>query len=363
MPEPISPTEGSEGVSSRRQEESVTPAIETAGLTKIFGGRRVVDSVDLSVPAGSVYAVLGTNGAGKTTTVRMLATLLRPDAGTARVFGRDVVSHPTAVRSVIGLTGQYASVDDDLTARENLALFGRLVGAGRRRARSTADDLLAEFGLADASDRRVREFSGGMRRRLDLAASMITRPPLLFLDEPTTGLDPRTRTQMWQKVEELVAAGSTVLLTTQYLDEADRLAARVAVMDAGRVVAEGTPDQLKSEVGEASVHLDVVDQDAIVRAAQVCAHFATGEVSVAHGRTVVVPMPDLTALPELLAAVRGADIAYSSVAVNRPTLDDVFFALTGPDARAAEVADPESATPDAAVAGVAGRPTRSRSAA
>lgn len=305
-------------------------AIDTKGLTKMYGRAAAVDHVDLQVPAGGVYALLGTNGAGKTTTVRMLSTLVRPDAGTARVFGLDVVAHAGRVRSLIGVTGQYASVDEDLTATENLTIFARLVGASRRQSRGRADELLAEFGLGAAADRAVRHFSGGMRRRLDLAASMITRPRLLFLDEPTTGLDPRTRQQMWQTVRAMVADGSTVLLTTQYLEEADQLADRVAVMDHGRIVADGTADELKARVGDNCVRLDLRDPDLAPAAAAVCAVFAQEDVLLEGAeRRVMVPMPDLESLPEMLLALRAAQIELVAVNVERPTLDEVFFALTG----------------------------------
>ncbi|PKZ67063.1 daunorubicin/doxorubicin resistance ABC transporter ATP-binding protein DrrA [Gordonia terrae] len=309
---------------------TTVPAIEARGLTKEFGGARAVDAVDLVVPAGGVFALLGTNGAGKTTTVRMLATLLRPDSGDARIFGHDVVAEATAVRSLIGVTGQYASVDEDLTARENLMIFGRLIGSSRRRARIRADELLDEFGLGAVATRRVGHFSGGMRRRLDLAASLITRPRLLFLDEPTTGLDPRTRAQMWQTVRDMVARGSTVLLTTQYLDEADELADHIAVMDRGRVVADGTADDLKAGVGDMSVRLELADADDLTAAARVCAPFtSSGEPTIARREGVLVlPMADIDPLADILGALRARGLALTSVNVVRPTLDEVFFALT-----------------------------------
>ena len=221
-------------------------AIEATGLVKTFGETRAVDGVDLAVAPGSVYGVLGPNGAGKTTTIRMLATLLRPDAGTARVLGHDVVEEADAVRGLVSLTGQLASVDEDLTGRENLIMMARLLGFPRADAKARARDLLDAFGLAEAAGRLVKTYSGGMRRRLDLAASIVVTPQLMFLDEPTTGLDPRSRNQMWDTIRALAAAGTTVLLTTQYLDEADQLADRIAVIDSGKVIAEGTPGQLKS---------------------------------------------------------------------------------------------------------------------
>jgi ABC-2 type transport system ATP-binding protein len=228
-------------------------AIETEGLVKRFGEKTAVDGIDLAVRAGTVYGVLGPNGAGKTTTIRMLATLLRPDGGSARVLGHDVVTDAAKVRGCVSLTGQFASVDDELTGRENLTLIGRLLGFRHKAAGARAAELIDSFGLSDAADRLVKTYSGGMRRRLDIAASIVVRPELLFLDEPTTGLDPRSRNQVWDIVRQLVAAGTTVLLTTQYLDEADQLADRVAIIDGGRLVAEGSPEDLKACVGASSL--------------------------------------------------------------------------------------------------------------
>src|ERR687894_230918 len=234
-------------------------AIEASGLVKTFGENRAVDGVELAVGTGMVYGLLGPNGAGKTTTIRMLATLLRPDDGTARVFGHDVVREADAVRGMVSLTGQYASVDEDLTGIENLVLLGRLVGHGKAAARRRGLELLDAFGLADAADRQVKKYSGGMRRRIDIAASILNTPRLLFLDEPTTGLDPRSRAQVWEIIRAVVAHGTTVLLTTQYLDEADRLAGRIAVVDHGKVIAEGTTGELKSSVGSGTVHVRLRD--------------------------------------------------------------------------------------------------------
>ena len=236
-----------------------TLAIEATGLVKAFGATTAVDGVDLSVPRGSVYGVLGPNGAGKTTTIRMLATLLRPDGGSARVLGHDVVAEADAVRSLVSLTGQLASVDEDLTGRENLILLARLLGLRRGPARERATELLDAFGLGDAAGRLVKHYSGGMRRRLDIAASLVVTPRVMFLDEPTTGLDPRSRNQVWAIVRALAAEGTTVLLCTQYLDEADQLADGIAVIDRGRVIAEGTPGQLKASVGTGALHVRLLD--------------------------------------------------------------------------------------------------------
>src|SRR6476659_2623468 len=244
-------------------------AVYATGLVKRFGKHRAVDSVDLTVHRGEVYGVLGPNGAGKTTMLKMLATLLPIDAGEATIFGVDVRREAHVVRQLLGVTGQYASVDELLTATENLVLFARLQGVGRGEARRAAERLLEQFDLTEAANKPIKNFSGGMRRRLDLAASLITRPPLIFLDEPTTGLDPRTRRQMWATIRELVAEGCTVLLTTQYLDEADQLADRIAVIDRGRKVAEGTSDELKSSVGDSTLQLQLPDGADYVLAAAV----------------------------------------------------------------------------------------------
>ena len=249
-PSPAKPTASS---------ASGTAAVEARGLTKTFGTNRAVDGIDLTVMEGEIFGVLGPNGAGKTTMLNMLATLLPIDSGEARIFGYDVRSQGHAVRQLIGVTGQYASVDENLTARENLWMFGRLQGLSSKRAHSIGDDLLAQFDLTEAAHRPISQFSGGMRRRLDLAASLITRPALIFLDEPTTGLDPRNRSQMWDTIRDLVAEGSTILLTTQYLDEADALAGRIAVIDRGRKVAEGTPAELKSKIGASSLRVQMAE--------------------------------------------------------------------------------------------------------
>lgn len=315
-------------------------AIEAHGLVKHFGSTRAVNGVDLSVPTGSVYGVLGPNGAGKTTTVSMLATLLRPDAGTATVFGHDVVREPVAVRSLVGVTGQYASVDEDLTATQNLVLFARLLGFSRPAARARANELLEQFALTEAANRPLKNFSGGMRRRLDLAASLIDTPPLLFLDEPTTGLDPRTRAQMWDTIRDLIAKGSTVLLTTQYLDEADQLADRIAVIDHGVVIADGTADELKQSIGTSTLQLTPTDRADATRVCQI-AEQVLGEVATlspeASRVTVGLHRSDL--VPDVLIALRENKIAIDEITVQKPSLDEVFLTITGqPVSEEAEVA-------------------------
>ncbi|MGU3437830.1 ATP-binding cassette domain-containing protein [Actinomycetes bacterium M1A6_2h] len=307
-----------------------TPAIEAVGLVKNFGTQRAVDGVSLTVPMGAVYGVLGPNGAGKTTTVRMLATLLRPDAGSARIFGHDVVREPTAVRSLVGVTGQYASVDEDLTATENLVVFARLLGLTRTAARIKAGELLEEFGLTEAARKPLKNFSGGMRRRLDLAASLIAAPPLLFLDEPTTGLDPRTRAQMWDTIRNLVAQGSTVLLTTQYLDEADQLADRIAVIDHGRVIADGTADELKASVGTSSLNLAIADSDRIDEARTLVIGVLGVDVVVAPDRArLTAPLTSPSVTTDVLIRLRENGIEVDEITVSKPSLDEVFLTITG----------------------------------
>jgi ABC-2 type transport system ATP-binding protein len=302
-------------------------AIEADGLRKTFGSTRAVDGVDLAVPSGAVYGVLGPNGAGKTTTIRMLATLLKPDGGSARVLGHDIVGEADTVRGLVSLTGQLASVDEDLTGRENLILMARLLGYGRGHAKTRADELLDAFGLADASAKQVKNYSGGMRRRLDIAASIVVTPRLMFLDEPTTGLDPRSRNQVWEIVRSLTCEGTTVLLCTQYLDEADQLAGRIAVIDHGRVIAEGTPGQLKSSVGQGTLHVRVADPDereraqaALAAALDAPVHFESDPAALS------VPAPDPERAAEVLAAL---DIELAGFSLGQPTLDEVFLALTG----------------------------------
>jgi ABC-2 type transport system ATP-binding protein len=305
-------------------------AVEAHGLVKVFGDNRAVDGVDLSVRTGTVYGVLGPNGAGKTTTIRMLATLLKPDGGEATVFGHDIRREPQIVRQLIGVTGQYASVDETLSATENLVLFSRLNGLSRADARRKSTELLEEFGLTEAAKRPLKKFSGGMRRRLDLAASLISQPPLIFLDEPTTGLDPRTRAQMWDTIRRLVATGSTVLLTTQYLDEADQLADRIAVIDRGIVVAEGTAGELKASVGSASLLLRLADPAALERARHAVLDVLGVEaVLTPEAGRITAPMSDPDSITDLLIRLRADGIAVEELAVQQPTLDEVFLALTG----------------------------------
>ncbi|MCH0540859.1 ATP-binding cassette domain-containing protein [Streptomyces sp. MUM 203J] len=310
--------------------ESADLAVRAEGLVKTFGDQRAVDGIDLAVRPGEVFGVLGPNGAGKTTTLRMLATLLRIDAGRAEVFGVDVAARPHVIRQLVGLTGQYASVDENLTARENLWLFGRLQGVASPRARRTAAELLGQFGLEEAADKPIAQFSGGMRRRLDLAASLINRPPLIFLDEPTTGLDPRTRGQMWETIRTLVTDGCTVLLTTQYLDEADQLADRIAVIDHGRKAAEGTPDELKAAVGDSTLQLVLSAPDEVPAAVAVVRRVLGSDpvLSPEQGRlNVALEQADLAA--DVLIALRTAGVSVASVSVAKPSLDEVFLALTG----------------------------------
>jgi ABC-2 type transport system ATP-binding protein len=305
-------------------------AVEAHGLVKTFGSNRAVDGVDLNVRAGTVYGVLGPNGAGKTTTISMLATLLKPDAGSARIFGHDVQKEAQVVRQLIGVTAQFASVDEKLSATENLVIFARLLGLGRTEAKRKSGELLEEFGLTDAAKRPISKFSGGMRRRLDLAASLIAQPPLIFLDEPTTGLDPRTRAQMWDTIRRLVATGSTVLLTTQYLDEADQLADRIAVIDRGMVVAEGTADELKASVGESSLQLRLADPADVEDARRVIASVLGVEavVSPEAGR-ITAPMSNPDAVTDLFITFREAGIRLTEMSVQKPTLDEVFLTITG----------------------------------
>jgi ABC-2 type transport system ATP-binding protein len=304
-------------------------AIEANGLVKSFGDTHAVAGVDLAVRTGSVYGVLGPNGAGKTTTIRMLATLLRPDEGSARVLGHDIVDESDAVRKLISLTGQLASVDEDLTGRENLVLIGRLLGLPRDAAKVRATELLEAFGLADAAGKLVKNYSGGMRRRLDIAASIVVTPQVMFLDEPTTGLDPRARNSVWDIIRAMAAGGTTILLCTQYLDEADQLAEGIAVIDHGKVIAEGTPGQLKASVGSGALHVRLLDPEQRPEAERVLAR----ELDVVH------PEPDPAALSapcangdraaEAIAELARSGVRIADFSLGQPSLDEVFLALTG----------------------------------
>ncbi|SEG98075.1 ABC-2 type transport system ATP-binding protein [Nonomuraea solani] len=305
-------------------------AIQTSGLVKVFGGTRAVDGLDLTVPVGAVYGVLGPNGAGKTTAVRMLATLLRPDGGEATVFGHDVVREADTVRGRVSLTGQYASVDEEMTGAENLILLGRLLGHRKPAARERAAELLDAFGLTEAGGRQVKTYSGGMRRRIDIAASILNTPDLLFLDEPTTGLDPRSRNQVWDIVRVVVAHGTTVLLTTQYLEEADRLAGRIAVIDHGRVIAEGTPGELKSSVGSGSVHVRLRDPATRADAERVLAETLDAPVHLEADPAALSARitGDAEQAARALSRLAAAGIVVDDFSLGRPSLDEVFLALT-----------------------------------
>ena len=306
-------------------------AVETSGLTKHFGETRAVDGIDLAVTAGTVYGVLGPNGAGKTTTIRMLATLLSPTAGTATVLGHDVVRDAHAVRRAVSLTGQFASVDDEISGRENLVLLGRLLGLGKGAARTRAAELLEAFGLDGAADRLVKEYSGGMRRRLDIASSIVVAPRLLFLDEPTTGLDPRSRNQVWEIVRVLVAEGTTVLLTTQYLEEADQLADRIAIIDHGRVIEEGTPAELKARVGTGGT-LTVRVADPAQRGAAADVISAALHEPVRTGSDPTLLTASATggeAAARVIVELTQAGVEITELSLGQPSLDEVFLALTG----------------------------------
>jgi ABC-2 type transport system ATP-binding protein len=304
-------------------------AVETASLHKRYGDVHALRGIDLRVDTGTVFGLLGPNGAGKTTAVRILTTLLLPDEGTAQVAGLDVVRDAAKVRQRIGLAGQYAAVDENLTGFENLELVGRLYHLGRRVARDRARELLADFDLSDAEDRLVRTYSGGMRRRLDLAAALVARPPVLFLDEPTTGLDIRSRIGLWDAMEALVAGGTTVLLTTQYLDEADRLADRIAVIDQGIVIAEGTPSELKNQVGGDRLDIHLCDGQRGEEAIAALATIASDRPFVEDG-SVLVPVAERRGtIADAVRRLDDAGIAIDDIAVRTPTLDDVFLNLTG----------------------------------
>nr|AHA81996.1 Arm27 [uncultured bacterium] len=328
----------------REPDVNSTLAIEAAGLMKHFGETRAVDGIDLVVPGGSVYGVLGPNGAGKTTTIRMLSTLLRPDAGTARVFGHDVVREAEIVRGQVSLTGQFASVDDGLTGHENLVLLARLLGYSRATAKKRASDLLAAFDLVDAGGRLAKTYSGGMRRRLDIAASIISAPKLIFLDEPTTGLDPRSRNQVWDTIRAVVARGATVLLTTQYLEEADQLADRIVVIDHGKVIAEGSPGELKASVGTGAVHVRLLEASQRVQAEQVLSRVLGVP---AHPGADPTRLSMRTSDPgragEALSALASAGIGVVDFTLGQPSLDEVFLTLTGRPAEDTTAATKEAA--------------------
>ncbi len=308
----------------------MTNAIETKGLLKTFGKTRALDQLDLTIRGGSVYGLLGPNGAGKTTAIRVLTTLLKPSGGTATVLGLDVVRDAALVRQKVSLTGQYASVDEDLTGHENLVLVSRLLGMTWADARKRATELLSAFTLAEAADQQVRTYSGGMRRRIDIAASLVTSPAILFLDEPTTGLDPRSRNQVWDLVRQIAADGTTVLLTTQYLEEADRLAERMAVIDHGRVIAEGTSHELKSSIGGNALRFQLANP-AQREEAQTLVRTLLGDgiLPSTDPTAISVKVSDASAASEVLKALAGAKIQLTDFSLGTPSLDDVFFALTG----------------------------------
>jgi ABC-2 type transport system ATP-binding protein len=309
----------------------MTEVITATGLVKSYGRLRALDGLDLVVPQGTILGLLGPNGAGKTTAVRILTTLLKPDAGSATVAGLDVIHQPGKVRAQLGLSGQYAAVDEYLTGYENLQMVGRLYGLSRADARRRARELLDQFSLAEAVDRPVKTYSGGMRRRLDLAGALVARPPVLFLDEPTTGLDPRSRNDMWDVILDLVGGGSTLLLTTQYLEEADRLADNILVIDHGKAIAQGTAAELKDQAGGARIEITLAEAADLVRAGEILERFADGPIeSDQHSRRLVAPISGSS--PTLVNTVHQLDsagIALLDVALRRPTLDEVFLKLTG----------------------------------
>jgi ABC-2 type transport system ATP-binding protein len=308
----------------------MTLAIRARGLVKHFGEVRAVDGIDLDVPRGMIFAMLGPNGAGKTTLMRMLATLARPDAGSASVMGHDLAAAPHEVRAAISMTGQFASLDEDLTGRENLVMLARLWGFRGRAAKTRADELLAAFGLADAATKQVKDYSGGMRRRLDIAASLIVTPGVLFLDEPTTGLDPQARQGVWRMIRALAESGVTILLTTQYMDEADQLAARIAVIDHGRKIAEGTSRELKTATGSGFLHVAVADTARLDEAARILETRLGGSVQRSvEGAQLSIVAKTARDANEALRALMDAGIELADFSLGSPSLDEVFFALTG----------------------------------
>lgn len=302
-------------------------AIEVSHLSKQFSDKTAVNNISFNVRPGEVFGLLGPNGAGKTTTLRMITTLLKPTDGSVKIFGHDVAHEGRLARSLFGLTGQYASVDEDISARENLMIFSRLNGLSREAAKQRSTELLAEFSLTDVANRPIKDFSGGMRRRLDLAVSLITRPALIFLDEPTTGLDPRTRTQMWTTIRHLVDAGSTIVLTTQYLDEADELADRVAVIDHGQLIRIGAPAELKQEVGGATLQLTLSDSTQVIAAQQLMADLLQTDIHLT-GNELSAKLTNVQQVSGILNQFNAQQIELASISVQEPTLDDVFFALT-----------------------------------
>jgi ABC-2 type transport system ATP-binding protein len=322
---------------SEKRAAGDSPAIETRGLVKVYGETRALDGIDLTIRRGQVFGFLGPNGAGKTTAIRILATLTRPDGGTARVLGLDVVSEKNAIRARVAVTGQFASLDDDLTGYENLVVFGRLRGLSRAASKQRADELLAAFDLTGAASRRVGGYSGGMRRRLDIGASLIVAPDLLFLDEPTTGMDPRSQNQVWDLVRQIAAAGSTVLLTTQYLEEADQLAGQIAVIDHGRIVAEGTSAQLRAQVGSRTLHVRLLDGQQRSQARAVLAGTLEGPVQLrADPLTLSVPLAapadpaDVGRLVgHAMTQLSEARVAVAEVTLGQPSLHEAFLTLTG----------------------------------
>jgi ABC-2 type transport system ATP-binding protein len=324
----------------------MTNAIETIRLVKTFGKVRALDDMSLTIRGGSVYGLLGPNGAGKTTAIRVLTTLLKPSGGKALVLGLDVAENAAAVRRKVSLTGQYASIDEDLTGHENLVLISRLLGMSWADARSRATELLSAFALSEAASRQVRTFSGGMRRRIDIAASLVTRPEILFLDEPTTGLDPRSRNQVWDLVRQIAAAGTTVLLTTQYLEEADRLAERLAVIDHGRVIAEGTSRELKASIGANTLRFQLASPDRRAEAhALVTRLLGDGVLANTDPTAISVKVADAAAAAEILSALSTANIPLVDFALGAPSLDDVFFTLTGRP----PTSEPSASAPEASV--------------